>query len=257
MRRYAKYIPGFFVGAAFVFLICWTLGWLPPSHVHYCHGYEANNKECPTYHITLVALWQLGIFLNYISAAIAALATVAIAYFTLILKRSTDKLWDAGERQLDLGARTAERELRAYITGPNRVDFRNFQTPRPICILQFTNMGQTPAHDVGYWIKMFVGPYPLEERPGRESADEGFVGVVSPRGQITTESTADTDILTQEARQTAINGTSAFYLYGELSYVDAFNQKRGATFCHFLRGELARNRVNGGLPSYDKWNTAT
>jgi hypothetical protein len=41
------------------------------------------------------------------AALITALATIAIAIFTLTLKRATDKLWDASERQLKLLADTS------------------------------------------------------------------------------------------------------------------------------------------------------
>src|SRR4051812_21404513 len=43
---------------------------------------------------------------------LTALATLAIASFTLTLKRATDRLWDAGERQLKLAAETAAAQSR-------------------------------------------------------------------------------------------------------------------------------------------------
>ena len=45
-------------------------------------------------------------FLDKMGGAITAVATIAIAIFTFTLKRATDKLWDAGERQLNLLAAT-------------------------------------------------------------------------------------------------------------------------------------------------------
>ena len=51
-------------------------------------------------------------FLDKIGGAITALATIAIAIFTFTLKRATDKLWDAGERQLNLLAETSAAQSR-------------------------------------------------------------------------------------------------------------------------------------------------
>jgi hypothetical protein len=65
-----------------------------------CEYTQAGQKECTTHHIILVALWKIQKVLNDIGATITALATIAIAVFTYTLKKSTDKLWDAGERQL-------------------------------------------------------------------------------------------------------------------------------------------------------------
>src|SRR5207253_2425613 len=49
------------------------------------------------------------------AAAITATATGFIAWFTLILKRATDKLWDAGERQIRLTERALTSTERAFI----------------------------------------------------------------------------------------------------------------------------------------------
>jgi hypothetical protein len=46
---------------------------------------------------------------------VIAFGTILIALFTYVLYRSTNKLWDAGERQLRHLEDTSRRELRAYI----------------------------------------------------------------------------------------------------------------------------------------------
>ena len=46
---------------------------------------------------------------------VTAAATVVIALFTIALWRATDRLWGAGERQLDHLTESSERRLRAYI----------------------------------------------------------------------------------------------------------------------------------------------
>jgi hypothetical protein len=95
-----------------------------PVYVEICEkGTNANAQhDCPTYHIILVAVWKIGESLSD-SAFVAALATIAIAYFTLTLKRSTDRLWEAGKTQaqltrdsVDLARREFEYTFRARVS---------------------------------------------------------------------------------------------------------------------------------------------
>ena len=50
-----------------------------------------------SYHIVQLGLLKLA---EHFTDAITAAATVAVAVFTYTLKKSTDKMWDAGERQI-------------------------------------------------------------------------------------------------------------------------------------------------------------
>jgi hypothetical protein len=88
----------FALGLAFLLL---------PPYSTYCKADDANDYYCTAYKIVVA----LGGLVESYSAAFTALATVAIAAFTLTLKWSTDKLWGAGERQLthaETQAATAE-----------------------------------------------------------------------------------------------------------------------------------------------------
>jgi hypothetical protein len=66
-----------------------------PPYSAYCKANDTNEYYCAAYKIVVA----FGGLIESYSAAFTALATVAIAGFTLTLKRSTDKLWLAGERQ--------------------------------------------------------------------------------------------------------------------------------------------------------------
>lgn len=59
-----------------------------------------------------IQVGQIASTLNAYNGVITALATIAIALFTLFLKRSTDRLWDAGERQIDLLRESGEAQSR-------------------------------------------------------------------------------------------------------------------------------------------------
>ena len=71
---------------------------------------NAGHKECASHGLPIYIAFKVQAFLDFIGVAITALATIAIAWFTLTLKRSTDKLWDAGERQLKLATKTSAAE---------------------------------------------------------------------------------------------------------------------------------------------------
>ena len=70
------------------------------AHYEVCEATKEGAKECATYNVLSYALHKIGTALNDYNGAITAIATAFIAWFTLSLRRSTDKLWDAGERQL-------------------------------------------------------------------------------------------------------------------------------------------------------------
>jgi len=85
---------------------------------------------------------------------VIALGTVLIAIFTYVLYRSTDKLWEAGERQLKHLENTAQRQLRAYVVAKAY----DFDTEKIVgsengaemvtVKIAIKNTGQTPAHDL-------------------------------------------------------------------------------------------------------------
>jgi hypothetical protein len=231
------------VGVAFLIL---------PTYGTYCKSDKANDYYCAAYEMAV----SLGDFVDAHDGAFTAFATVAIAWFTFILKRSTDKLWDAGERQLAHSEDTARRQLRAYIAAPVQSEVRHFPL-RTLSILGFKNSGQTPAHDVSVWATSAVAVYPLEERPtapARTVGEGASVGVVGPSEPFHCEFDPEAPVTKDEWEQ-VVAGKCAFFLYGELSYRDAFGKQHLTTFCRFYRGDAARS-PNGSLATYHKWNEA-
>jgi hypothetical protein len=86
---------------------------LIPAHGEICkEGAKTGEEACTAYSLLPFLLVKVGQTLDALSVAITALATIAIAWFTWSLRRSTDKLWDAGERQLKLLADTSAAQSR-------------------------------------------------------------------------------------------------------------------------------------------------
>jgi len=62
-------------------------------------------KECSAYHIAPFIVLYVGEFLEAHNGAVVAIATCFIAWFTLTLKRSTDRLWESGKNALEVTER--------------------------------------------------------------------------------------------------------------------------------------------------------
>jgi hypothetical protein len=85
------------------------------GHIVCEHNQTTEHEDCTTYSLFPFLLIQVFKTLNDYGVAITALATIAIGIFTFTLKMSTDRLWEAGEKQRRLYEDTAERQLRAYV----------------------------------------------------------------------------------------------------------------------------------------------
>ncbi|MFC7695405.1 hypothetical protein ACFQX9_01520 [Bradyrhizobium sp. GCM10028915] len=73
---------------------------------------EAKVANCTSYQLLPFIVFEVAQFLDKMGGAITAVATIAIAIFTFTLKRATDKLWEAGERQLHLLGETSAAQSR-------------------------------------------------------------------------------------------------------------------------------------------------
>jgi hypothetical protein len=126
---------------------------LNPVYVNVCKRAETGGgEECEPRHIVIAALYKLAEILSH-AETWTALATIAIAAFTYTLKRSTDKLWTAGERQFDL----ARQEFRSTHRPRMRLkhawftDQTAWRLNGPLEInLDFVNIGSGPARTT--WI---------------------------------------------------------------------------------------------------------
>jgi hypothetical protein len=67
-----------------------------------CEPTKEGAKECARYHVIGFAAREIGRGLEAYNGLITAIATIFIAWFTLTLRLSTDKLWEAGTEQLNL-----------------------------------------------------------------------------------------------------------------------------------------------------------
>lgn len=207
---------------------------------------ESSNDNCTSYNIIFYSTWQIAQFASHWSVLITALATIAIGLFTYTLKKSTDRLWDAGERQLDHLEDTAQRQLRAYVSiDPRTVS--NFGTTHTIVVgADARNHGLTPASNMSHVFLMGPLPNPLPNgfvfpEPYRRIATNNslFPGSIVPVRYI------DDRVLTA-AEIAAINGNSQrFHIWGITRYEDAFGRERTTRFSASFGGpEFAQTTAN-------------
>jgi hypothetical protein len=210
----------------------WSLGFIP-TYAEYCEkNPQTNYEECATYHIALIALWQIVKFLNYISAPLTTFATVAIGVFTYTLKKATDRLWEAGERQRKLSEDTAKRQLRAYLLpkgGTMYVPDMNHT------VITFINNGQTPAYNVGTYSGHAVVDFPLPDSAifSMTGIEHGGFGDIGAAGERNIESFFT---LSPEDKDAISNRTKAIFFWGKIEYLDIFKGETHTTEFRFYYG---------------------
>jgi hypothetical protein len=209
------------------------------------------HEECTTYSLVPFLLIQVGKPLNDYGVAITALATVAIGFFTLTLKLSTDKLWEAGEKQRQLYEETAERQLRAYV-GAAWGDVFIQDATHPFQIRPaITNYGLTPAYDVTFTGGAEVLNYPLPNDAtltyGRESKpwatlwpNAHNLGMIEMGRML---SVAEIDEIKSPVRK-------RLYAFGRLEYLDAFKRKRYTEFCFSIVWDQLGRAIGGETAGY-------
>jgi hypothetical protein len=95
--RVPELVAGLLLGFAFLPVIL-LLSSDIAAHYEICETTKEGAKECARYGVIQFALREIGSVLDTYNGLITAIATAFIAWFTLSLRQSTDKLWKAGER---------------------------------------------------------------------------------------------------------------------------------------------------------------
>jgi hypothetical protein len=129
---------------------------------------------------------------------------------------------------------TAVRDLRAYV-GVSRIklDISNMQTPEGLVEIQ--NFGKTPAYKVRHWTAIGIQPYPPNEGlPELPVTAKSSVTTIFPQiknlGHVALKKPLPQGI-TPGTRELTV------YVYGRISYEDAFKNDRYSNFRFIFGGE--------------------
>jgi hypothetical protein len=209
------------------------------SHYEICETAKEGTKECASYNIVGLALRKIGTSLDILSALITAIATILIARFTFTLKRSTDSLWEAGERQRLLSEDTAKRQLRAYVTvngvmrtkDPGDLNGQGFAV-----LVDVKNSGQTPAYDFLQWARIEIREFPLVNRLPIHCLENPTRGILPPETKNLAFPTFTRALTVFEENAILANHT-AVYVYGELDYLDVFGGRHLTRFRFRCNGQ--------------------
>jgi hypothetical protein len=252
-----------------LFATAWWLSIIPHDVAVCSYSYENGQQECSRYNSIRFAIWRSATFFdehNWIIATIFAglltLFTWRLWRATADLKGSTDKLWEAGEKQIAVTDKsavaaekaakaatdtaktmeeTAERQLRAYITVES-VKYEVVTAPIPHnarARVAVKNYGQTPAYDLTVLINADLGEYPLthELEPLDEQHRSGK-SVMAPGGNSAFFTPLGYPIIQSKMTEIA-DGKVVIYVYGDIQYRDAFDKPRGLKFRVFYGGHDA------------------
>lgn len=274
---------GFLLGVA-TLLIIFILSSDMAAHYEVCETTKEGAKECARYGVIGFAFREIGVALNDYNGLITAIATIFIAWFTFSLRQSTEKLWDAGERQIELARETyaaqstemqasigeavraatamenvaqgigmsakAAQDSVATLRSRTAVQMRAYLTvliargiyqererglrfeARPILI----NSGHTPAHKVTYRAKAAVYPFPLPDSVTLEPPEDTFRAmlVLGPQQNIALNAMVETmfdDAIAEEIKR---GRDKRLYIWGTVTYADAFGEAHETNLCHSL-----------------------
>jgi hypothetical protein len=166
------------------------------------------------------------------AAKAAATSVEAIDRQAVILERqtaATEKAAEATARSVELAADTAQRQLRAYVGVCAAL--LKFQYPKhPEAQVSIKNFGQTPAHDVRYWIHTWIAPFPLtDDLPEPDGDFQMSKSLLHPGMESTIVSGEKPPI---PKNITPLIGSEMYtvYVYGKITYRDVFGHERSTTY---------------------------
>ncbi len=222
------------------------LSWMPSSQASLCIliSEEANSKDysgdhaCATMHEAIFRFARY-VWDNASHDNVVAFGTILIALFTYVLYRSTNKLWDAGERQLDHLETTSQRQLRAYVVAnPKGVDIRGPENETSVTFqIVIKNTGQTPAHEL-----TIVSMTELLEHPIRMPFDFTLTSGPDPSrdvlgaGEIIESDSRAREPFDGNAMMIARerDAGARIYTWGCVTYRDVFGHQWHTNFCSSL-----------------------
>jgi len=180
--------------------------------------------------------------LDHIPEWFVAVFTGLLTVVTFLLVRSTNRLWEAGERQLGLARDTAQRQLRAYpgVTGAHIVLTNN----RIEIAVEIENFSTTPAYRFRHAISQrLCEPEQPITNFGR-TTHKDMQWDMAPHSKTTLRSNEDVG----EGKILALRqGDLALIFWGRVDYEDAFDAPRHIEFVYRQGAFEPRTIVGDGL----------
>ena len=201
-------------------------------------------QDCATYDVAFYIILRVMLFLDNHNWIAIFVATGVIAFYTWQLRISTEKLWDAGERQLFHIKESNQRELRAYL---GVIDI-NFNKETQVASAVIKNFGKTPAYEVIQYITcVLTEPLNSGESPEidlTEILDKGSRNNIWPgdttniHSPLLNKSGEILEKLQISDWKIITAGKRMIYLTGKVRYSDVFGSEWITEYRHMLGGEI-------------------
>jgi len=157
-------------------------------------------------------------------------ANAIIAVFTIILAVSTIALWIATQSTLNHAERSAERELRAYLSVEPLGITRMVGAQTGIGQITVRNVGRVSARDVFIWVQIKTSDDRYETIFDVEPDDKNIRRAIQPEASVPQGSKDDLPIAGNIAK---LDPNRCVYVWGVVYYYDGFSKRRRFTrFCH-------------------------
>jgi hypothetical protein len=178
-----------------------------------------------------------------------------LARATVFLAVATFALAVIAVMQLNYNNDMAKRQLRSYISVEGAAILQFGDTSiAPEAHVIFKNSGQTPAYKVRGWIAIKMTEFPFSGTFEDVGSQLPFASVIgsggSPSGIIATKRS-----LSNEENRNIRDGTGALFVWGELTYKDAFKAPHYTRFRLFFGGS-AGTRPDGLMMAAKDGNDA-
>lgn len=162
-------------------------------------------------------------------------ATVALAWITGILAMFTAGLWFATYCLVRDAKKTAERQLRAYVS-VDGVNIKPLAPGEPAFVtLAIQNHGDTPASDLDFSGAIEIFSHPLQDNHTflPEPSWQKIKVTLFPKSAAHSAGAVTNRPLTPEEIAVVSNKASGrrLYVYGMVKYQDAFKKPRQTEFC--------------------------
>jgi hypothetical protein len=159
-----------------------------------------------------------------------------LARATALLALATFSLASIAWIQLLHNDDTAKRQLRAYISvdGATVSRFGDTVVP-PEAHVIFKNSGQTPAYEVRGWIAIKMAEFPFNGTFEEFGTLQPFSSVIGSGGSVHGIG-ATKRSLSNDENKSVNDGTGAIFVWGELTYQDAFKAPHYTRFRMFFGG---------------------
>lgn len=218
---------------------------------------QANKNNCATpYAAFKVGLFDVWSFIHDAHEEITAVATIFIAAFAIILGLFTVSLASSTRDLVDEVRRTAERQLRAYIsvTPKNVLNWMlNISTDHIGFEFEIKNHGQSPGFEIlyEYWMGLADCPFPQGFKLPASNRQYNQNNSLFPGAAVPVRLFFE-NVLTRNEIDDVELGTKRFHLWGYMRYRDAFAQNRITKFSFSFGGPDFSRSIRGAAGA--KWN---